>query len=83
MSVRSADTHEIRYAAESSVSTDESSQPVIAHNLIAVEVSPVMPLSPISFAAEAHIQIVGNTDEPKFNRIQVQLIAPRSARRNA
>jgi hypothetical protein len=72
--VRSADAHEIGHATEPTVSTDESSQPVTVHNLIAIEVSPVVPVSPISFAAQAHIQIVRNADEPKFQRIQVQLI---------
>ena len=73
-SVGSAYADEVCHSAESPVSTDQSPQPVTLHYPVAVEMSPVVPLSPISFAAKAHIQIVGNTDKPKFNRIQVQLI---------
>ena len=72
--IGSADADQICHPAESPVSTDKSSQPVALHHPIAVEVSPVVPLSPASFATQAQIQVVGNANKPKFDRIETQLL---------
>src|SRR4030095_9667603 len=73
-SVTPADADQIVDAAESSVAANEGAQSVVPHHLITVKVGPVMPLSPISVATQPHVQVVGDTNEAIFNRIQMELL---------
>ena len=70
-SVRAADADEVCHSAESPVSTNKSPQAVTLHYPIAVKMSPMVPLSPASFATQAHIQVVGNANKPKLDGIQI------------
>src|SRR5918994_4080433 len=51
VSIARADAHQIGESAEPSVSASQSAQPVSTHDLIAVEMSPMRPLSPAPVAA--------------------------------
>ncbi len=59
-------------AAKPPVPADERAQPVAAHDLIAVEMSPVVPLSEAPIATETRVQIIGNADKPKLDGVQTQ-----------
>src|SRR5262249_47676517 len=72
--VGSANADEVCYSAESPVSADKSPQSVALYHPVAVEMSPMVPLSPASFATKAHIHVVGNANKPKLDGIQIKLI---------
>src|SRR5262249_36338072 len=72
--IASTDADEIGNPTKSPVPADERTQPVAIHDLIPVKMSPVGPVSPAPLAPHAHVQIIGNADEPKLQGIQSQAL---------
>jgi hypothetical protein len=61
-------------SAEPAVAADKSAQSVTSHNLVAVEMCPVMPFSESSLATEPGVEIIGNADQAKLDWVQAQAI---------
>src|SRR5262245_43945930 len=66
------DADKVTNSAKPPISTHQCAQPVAAHHLIAIEMSPVRPLSKATIASRANVQIIGNANEPKLQGIESQ-----------
>ena len=61
-----------RKSTEPAIPAHESPQPVTGHNLVAVKMRPVRPLSEGSVAAEPNIQVIRNAYKAELERVQTQ-----------
>jgi hypothetical protein len=70
--VARADADEIIEPAESPIPTHQRAQPVAAHDLVAIEMRPMLPLPKITITTKTPVQIIGNANEPKLHRFEPQ-----------
>jgi len=70
--VARADADEIIEPAESPIPTDQRAQPVAAHDLVAIEMRPMLSLPKITITTKTPVQIIGNANEPKLHRFEPQ-----------
>ena len=64
--------HPIVKSTEPAIPANESPHPVTGHNLVAVRMRPVRPLSKGSVAAEPNIQVIRNAYKAELERVQTQ-----------
>src|SRR5215470_4372650 len=68
-----ADADEIVEPTEPSIPADQRAQPVTAHYLVTIEMSPVRPFTEATIASKANVQIIGNANEPKLQGVESQV----------
>src|SRR5262245_28049481 len=72
--VARADADKIVESAKPPISSDQRAQPVAAHDLVTIEMSPMLPFPKTMITTKANVQIIGNTNEPKLHGVQTQAL---------
>src|SRR5262245_65007838 len=80
--VARADADKIVESAKPPISSDQRAQPVAAHDLVTIEMSPMLPFSKTMITTKADVQIIVNANEPKLHGIQAHELCQNRGARN-